>query len=118
MKKVLVTGAGGIIGHHLVTELVRQGNAVIGVDRSRRTLGRARSGTPPFAENSTEINPMSWLAARSPAEAHHVNSHAFMNTRPLRPQWLLPAIRRLLIEAFLSQEKPRSCMAATQKLGA
>jgi GDP-D-mannose 3', 5'-epimerase len=32
MKKVLVTGAGGFIGHHLVTHLKRQGHWVRGVD--------------------------------------------------------------------------------------
>lgn len=33
MKRIVVTGAGGFIGHHLVKELVRQGNEVIGIDR-------------------------------------------------------------------------------------
>lgn len=32
MKKILVTGAGGFIGHHLVTELKQQGHWVRGVD--------------------------------------------------------------------------------------
>ena len=32
MKKVLVTGAGGFIGHHLVTYLKRHGYWVRGVD--------------------------------------------------------------------------------------
>src|ERR1044072_9195406 len=32
MKKVLVTGAGGVIGHHLVTHLQKQGYWVRGVD--------------------------------------------------------------------------------------
>lgn len=32
MKKILVCGAGGFIGHHLVKELKDQGNYVIGVD--------------------------------------------------------------------------------------
>ena len=33
MNKVLVTGAGGFIGHHLVTFLKRQGYWVRGVDQ-------------------------------------------------------------------------------------
>jgi nucleoside-diphosphate-sugar epimerase len=33
MKRILVTGAGGFIGHHLVKDLVRRGHDVIGVDR-------------------------------------------------------------------------------------
>jgi GDP-D-mannose 3', 5'-epimerase len=33
MRKVLVTGAGGFIGHHLVKDLVRRGHEVIAVDR-------------------------------------------------------------------------------------
>lgn len=32
MKKIVVTGAGGFIGHHLVKALVRQGHEVTGVD--------------------------------------------------------------------------------------
>jgi GDP-D-mannose 3',5'-epimerase len=32
MKKILVTGAGGFIGFHLVKELVRQGHYVVGAD--------------------------------------------------------------------------------------
>jgi nucleoside-diphosphate-sugar epimerase len=32
MKKILVTGAGGFIGHHLVTALKHQGRWVRGVD--------------------------------------------------------------------------------------
>ena len=34
-ERVLVTGAGGFIGHHLVTSLKRQGYWVRGVDRKR-----------------------------------------------------------------------------------
>lgn len=32
MKRVLVCGAGGFIGHHLVTRLKKEGYTVIGVD--------------------------------------------------------------------------------------
>ena len=34
-RKVVVTGAGGFIGHHLVTRLVERGDTVIGVDLKR-----------------------------------------------------------------------------------
>ena len=40
MTKVLVTGAGGFIGHHLVTFLKQQGYWVRGVDQKRRSIPR------------------------------------------------------------------------------
>ena len=35
MTRILVTGAGGFIGHHLVSDLKRQGHWVRGVDIKR-----------------------------------------------------------------------------------
>ena len=40
MTKVLVTGAGGFIGHHLVTFLKQQGYWVRGVDQKTRSMRR------------------------------------------------------------------------------
>jgi GDP-D-mannose 3', 5'-epimerase len=43
MKKILVTGAGGFIGFHLVKELVRQGHYVIGADIKYPLFGTSAS---------------------------------------------------------------------------
>ena len=44
-KKILVTGAGGFIGHHLVRELTRCGHSVVAVDPAfyDSDMNRARS---------------------------------------------------------------------------
>lgn len=43
MRRVLVTGAGGFIGHHLVTRLRNEGNFVRGVDIKRPEFGTTKA---------------------------------------------------------------------------
>jgi nucleoside-diphosphate-sugar epimerase len=43
MRRVLVTGAGGFIGHHLVASLRSQGHHVLGVDRRRPEFAPSRA---------------------------------------------------------------------------
>ena len=67
------------------------------------TRGRVRKRAPLTGTVASREPPGAPVQGRV-GEARDTTSHFLTNTRPLRSQWLLPAIRRLLIEAFLSQE--------------
>jgi GDP-D-mannose 3',5'-epimerase len=73
MRKALVTGAGGFIGHHLVKDLVRRGHEVIAVDRklpefeesaaSRFVLQDLRKVTPEWESLFLGVDDVYALAA-------------------------------------------------------
>ncbi len=75
MTKVLVTGAGGFIGHHLVTFLKQQGYWVRGVDQK----------LPEYSQTDAD----EFLLARSSAlgELPHRRLAGSMKSMRSRPTW-------------------------------
>ena len=70
MTRVLITGAAGFIGSHLVEALVRRGDEVIGIDnfdpfypRSMKEANLAEMGAP-RGSRSTSRTCSTWRACR------------------------------------------------------
>ncbi len=60
MKKILVTGAGGFIGHHLVSSLKAQGHYVLGVDLKEPEFEKTRADF--FLKHDIRQDTAAWRA--------------------------------------------------------